>query len=253
MANATPERVAALMAAVEAMTPRDRARFHSHVRVSDRVFDGSPCHKWTGARLPQGYGEFHVGRIHLAHRVAFVMAGGVLIAGYTIDHLCRNRACVNARHLEQVTQRVNTLRGVGPTALNAAAGYRQEIGPDYPDRYILAVKTFLSDDRWRDYQLVLDHSLGWEGGRLVTRKEMNAKTAARVPWQLMVTRLTRAGRANGWPGMTTAGLSRQDFEMLVTAYRLRAQAEHDEMRKWMNRALVAEGKLAELEAKHNGW
>jgi hypothetical protein len=36
-----------------------------------------------------------------------------------IDHLCRNPPCVNAEHLEQVTNRENALRGVGPSAIRA--------------------------------------------------------------------------------------------------------------------------------------
>src|SRR5262245_48255562 len=44
---------------------------------------------------------------------------GGLDRDLTIDHLCRNPACVNPGHLEQVTQRINNLRGTGPTAMHA--------------------------------------------------------------------------------------------------------------------------------------
>jgi hypothetical protein len=40
--------------------------------------------------------------------------------GLTIDHLCRNRACVNPAHMEVVTNRVNIMRGDTPAARNAA-------------------------------------------------------------------------------------------------------------------------------------
>lgn len=38
-----------------------------------------------------------------------------------LDHLCRNRLCVDPDHLEPVSIRVNTLRGYGPTAMKARA------------------------------------------------------------------------------------------------------------------------------------
>lgn len=44
---------------------------------------------------------------------------GSIPKGLTLDHLCRNRACVNPVHLEPVTNRVNILRGIGITAQNA--------------------------------------------------------------------------------------------------------------------------------------
>ena len=46
---------------------------------------------------------------------------GPLPDGLVLDHLCRNRACVNPEHLEPVTQSVNLLRG---ETVNAAASAR---------------------------------------------------------------------------------------------------------------------------------
>lgn len=44
---------------------------------------------------------------------------GAVPQGLVLDHLCRNPWCVNPEHLEAVTMRENTLRGVGPSARNA--------------------------------------------------------------------------------------------------------------------------------------
>lgn len=56
----------------------------------------------------------------LAHRVAYEMLVGPIPEGKQLDHLCRQRTCWNPAHLEVVTGRENTLRGVGRTAVNAA-------------------------------------------------------------------------------------------------------------------------------------
>lgn len=92
------------------------ARFHHPDPVTG-------CWVWTSA-LVNGYGVFSVWdgrwRTVSAHRWSYERVKGAISMGLVIDHLCRNPVCVNPDHLEAVTSRVNTLRGVGPSARNAA-------------------------------------------------------------------------------------------------------------------------------------
>lgn len=82
--------------------------------------DLGPCWLWKAYIQRDGYGVFAIGRkAKLAHRVALALSGCELSPDLEVDHLCRNRGCVNPSHLEQVTCLANVLRGVSFAAVNA--------------------------------------------------------------------------------------------------------------------------------------
>ncbi|ARX81580.1 HNH endonuclease [Streptomyces alboflavus] len=77
------------------------------------------CWIWEGQLQRNGYGVFTIRtKSYRAHRFAYSLTAE-LVDGLQIDHLCRTRACVRASHLEQVTARMNTLRGTSVGAVNA--------------------------------------------------------------------------------------------------------------------------------------
>ena len=83
------------------------------------------CWIWTGYRNEWGYGYLHMGRKSdktrkgiRAHRFAYELLIGPIQAE-TLDHLCRNPACVNPAHLEPVSIQVNIHRGNGFAAQEA--------------------------------------------------------------------------------------------------------------------------------------
>jgi hypothetical protein len=74
------------------------------------------CWLWTGAHSRTGYSSFgYKGKSNTAHRVAYIALIGPIPGtfphGLTIDHLCRNRLCVNPAHMELVSRGENSLRG----------------------------------------------------------------------------------------------------------------------------------------------
>jgi hypothetical protein len=86
-----------------------------------RVHKTKTCWIWTRSKSGDGYGNVYwEGRNTGAHRVAYkLIQGSFPPKGLEIDHLCRNRICVNPKHLEAVQPRINKLRGVSIVAIHA--------------------------------------------------------------------------------------------------------------------------------------
>jgi len=88
-------------------------------RFWSKVEKTNHCWNWKG-RKDNGYGRFDIsGKQHKAHRISYSLLKGILIPLLEIDHLCRNRACVNPVHLEQVSKSVNQRRGFGAGGINS--------------------------------------------------------------------------------------------------------------------------------------
>jgi hypothetical protein len=79
-------------------------------RFFTRVRQVGDCWQWHKTD-PNGYGTLF--QRMLPHRWAYEFLRAAIPDGLELDHLCRNRRCVNPWHLEPVTRRVNAQRGVG--------------------------------------------------------------------------------------------------------------------------------------------
>jgi hypothetical protein len=85
------------------ITWKEKALFWNRFKVN------KTCWEWTGAKS-NGYGMVGMNnKVFGAHRVSYEMVFGKIETGMVIDHVCRNRKCINPEHLRCVSNRENVL------------------------------------------------------------------------------------------------------------------------------------------------
>ena len=114
---------------------------HKEGRMMDRWWTPEPntgCWLWLGAMNASGHGARFPGpgEEKMAHREMYRRRVGPIPVGLVLDHLCRNPGCVNPSHLEPVTPRENTLRGLrGRLRTHCAHGHPYTAENLWLDRY----------------------------------------------------------------------------------------------------------------------
>lgn len=84
---------------LDLLDPAAEARFWRNVLI----LGADDCWPWftdVGSREPTGHVRiWHQGERIYAHRLSFLLAGGVIGEGEIVRHLCDNGGCENPRHL----------------------------------------------------------------------------------------------------------------------------------------------------------
>lgn len=85
-------------------------------KITPQLEPVGECLEWRGPTNGSGYGMISLYKFgnFRVHRVAYVAAMGEIPPGLVIDHLCRNRRCCNAQHMEVVSGAENGRRKANP-------------------------------------------------------------------------------------------------------------------------------------------
>lgn len=132
----------------------DVDRLMSHVRIEQ-----NGCWTWTAAAMSGGYAVTSFGsrsnnsrKMVYAHRLMYELIKGKVPSDLQLDHLCRNRLCINPDHLEAVTARVNQIRGNTFAAQNIRKSHCKRGHPfDLLNTEFYMGKRRCRECRWLDY------------------------------------------------------------------------------------------------------
>lgn len=86
------------------MTIRVYSKLPYRLKVKIDRWINPPCWEWIAAKIGRGYGQSNIhGERVYAHRLIFELMKGPIPERRQIDHICRNKLCVNPSHLRIVT------------------------------------------------------------------------------------------------------------------------------------------------------
>lgn len=80
------------------------------------------CWGWSGKQDVFGYSTFCYRVTKYAHRVGWEILNGPVPEGLELDHVCRNRSCVNPDHLRPITRKQNQEHRKGAQRNNKSTG-----------------------------------------------------------------------------------------------------------------------------------
>lgn len=85
-------------------------------RFEENICYAGDCIAWVGMTTRHGYGWVQINhgkkvKRMMAHKFAWELTNGKVPEGLVLDHVCRNKGCVNPAHLEPVTNAENVRRG----------------------------------------------------------------------------------------------------------------------------------------------
>lgn len=138
--------------------PGHACRLRAHYAERDGGYE-TACWQWLGRPNRYGYAKTKIaGQYVMVHRWSWQQENGPIPDGLELDHLCRNRACVNPAHLEPVAHPENVRRGTsGRLGWFGATSARIMAASTSLNRYEIAdvlgvkqqtVSGILAGDRW---------------------------------------------------------------------------------------------------------